>query len=526
MKKSCSLSARPAIRASLAPISAAFCAVLFLSAAFLAGCKNSSDDPPPAAADVNAIIDGSSDDDGAKTVTFTDGEVKADEVDSLTYLFSGLSGEGKFEVKSNAGWTNITGDTMSVEAAGSDKIAKLSIDLTGTAKQYEMAYNIGDPKDISGSTVSFKMYIPPAYAEAGATAYPMVSLWTKTSGWTGTKFAEFNTLSIGSGWKTIDVDFAAKTVSVDGTALAAGTGETAAFSNANLANLTDTKLIVIGFYGDALPATMTGDFYFDWFNVSGFATPVLAAPAISQDANTISITAASGATIHYTIDGSDPTASSAQYTQAFDIAADTVVKAIAVQSGYTTSAAASRSCVYVNTAGDTTLDLEAVDFKFASDAAAAADDNSTFGTAGSRFGWAKEDAAGSDGVLVIEGVDAKPGAWQKTVFGLQLASAAASPSKISFRIKVGADYAADWYQYVKVVARLGEAWAWTEASALIKYPQDGFTADAWKVIELDAADFTGGSLADLRAVTFEFGRDYPGGAAAFSDILIDWVDVQ
>ncbi len=313
---------------------------------------------------------------------------------------------------------------------------------------------------------------------------------------------------------------------MDGTALAAGTGETAAFSNANLANLTDTKLIVVGFYGDALPATMTGDFYFDWFNVSGFATPVLAAPAISQDANTISITAASGATIHYTIDGSDPTASSAQYTQAFDIAADTVVKAIAVQSGYTTSAVASRSCVYVNTAGDTTLDLEAVDFKFASDSAAAADDNSTFGTAGSRFGWAKEDAAGSDGVLVIEGVDAKPGAWQKTVFGLQLASAAASPSKISFRIKVGADYAADWYQYVKVVARLGEAWAWTEASALIKYPQDGFTADAWKVIELDAADFTGGSLADLRAVTFEFGRDYPGGAAAFSDILIDWVDVQ
>jgi len=73
MKKSCSLSARPAIRASLAPISAAFCAVLFLSAAFFAGCKNSSEDPPPAAADVNAIIDGSSDDDGAKTVSFTDG---------------------------------------------------------------------------------------------------------------------------------------------------------------------------------------------------------------------------------------------------------------------------------------------------------------------------------------------------------------------------------------------------------------------------------------------------------------------
>ena len=132
-------------------------------------------------------------------------------------------------------------------------------------------------------------------------------------------------------------------------------------------------------------------------------------------------------------------------------------------------------------------------------------------------------------MLVIEGVDAKPAEWQKTVFSLQLASAAASPSKISFRIKVGADYAADWYQYVKVVARLGDAWTWTAAldSALIKFPENGaFTADTWKVVELDAADFAGGSLADLRAVTFEIGRDYPGGAAAFSDILIDWVDVQ
>ena len=38
-------------------------------------------------------------------------------------------------------------------------------------------------------------------------------------------------------------------------------------------------------------------------------------------------------------------------------------------------------------------------------------------------------------------------------------------------MKVGADYAADWFQYVKVAARLGDGWTWTEYASLLKFPQ-------------------------------------------------------
>lgn len=490
------------------------------------GCKNASNDDPDDH-DVDAIVSGAQDDDGAKTATFLDGAVRVDDEDDLAYLFSGLSGEGKFEVKSNAAWANVTADVASVVAAGSDKMAKFDLELQGSAAvQYEVAYNIGDPKDITGKTVSFKIYVPEAYAAAGETAYPMVSLWTKTSGWTGTKFAELNTLTVGSGWKTVAVDFDAEIVTVDGVAVTAGTGETVSFSAANLANLADTKLIVVGFYAESIPATMLGSFYLDWLDVSGFATPVLAAPAISVDSNEVTITAAEGATIHYTVDSAEPTSASAEYTAPFSITADTTVKAIAVMDGYTTSAVATKLCEFADLASDLTLDADTADFKFASDIAAGSDDGSTFGASGSRFSWAKETAEGSDGVLVIEGVDAAPAEFQKSCFTIQLPAAAAAPASISIRMKVGAAYVADWYQYVKVAARLGEGWTWTEYDSLFKFPQDGFTADAWKTLTLDAADFNGDSIADLRAITLEIGRDYAGGAAAIDDILIDWVDVQ
>lgn len=490
------------------------------------GCKNASSDDP-ASEDLGAVEAGAAESDGTVTVSFTDGVVKADDEDGLTYLFSGLSGEGKFEVKSNAGWTNITAETSSVAAAGSDKMAKFDLDLQGsTAKQYEIAYNIGDPKDISESAVSFKIYVPEAYAAPGETAYPLVSLWTKTSGWTGSKFLELSTLTLGSGWKTVAVDFAAETVTVDGEAVAAGTGETVDFAAAKLANLTDTKLVVIGLYGEALPVSMIGPFYLDWLDVSGFATPVLADPVISVDANQVTIDAADGATVYYTVNGDAPTSASAVYGAPFAITEDTTVKAYASKAGYADSAVVTRLCAFVDLGSDATLDADGTDFKFASDVAAATDDSSSFGTTGARFSWALEDAAGSDGVLVVEGVDAVPAAWQKTVITLQLPAAAADPSAVAFRMKVGADYAADWFQYVKVAARLGDGWTWTEYASLLKFPQDGFTADAWKTVTLEAADFAGASLADLRAVTIEIGRDFPGGATAIGDILIDWVDVQ
>jgi Chitobiase/beta-hexosaminidase C-terminal domain/Fibronectin type III domain len=69
----------------------------------------------------------------------------------------------------------------------------------------------------------------------------------------------------------------------------------------------------------------------------------LASPAFSvtpgqyTSAQTVSLSAAAGATIYYTTNGVSPTTSSTKYTSALTVSASQVIQAIAVQSGYTTS---------------------------------------------------------------------------------------------------------------------------------------------------------------------------------------------
>ena len=72
------------------------------------------------------------------------------------------------------------------------------------------------------------------------------------------------------------------------------------------------------------------------------ATPSITGTTPFTDNTTVTITCATdGATIHYTIDGSTPTASSATYSSPIAISATTTVKAIAVKSGMTDSDVAS-----------------------------------------------------------------------------------------------------------------------------------------------------------------------------------------
>jgi len=72
-------------------------------------------------------------------------------------------------------------------------------------------------------------------------------------------------------------------------------------------------------------------------------------PTITGDANTfftsktVTITAADGAAIYYTLDGSNPTTSSTRYTQPFEITNTTTVKAIAVEDGKNASSIASET---------------------------------------------------------------------------------------------------------------------------------------------------------------------------------------
>lgn len=76
----------------------------------------------------------------------------------------------------------------------------------------------------------------------------------------------------------------------------------------------------------------------------GSNTPVVALPNISgdtpfPDTSTVTITAAAGAEIHYTIDGSTPTAASPVYSTALTLTDTTTVKAIAIVDGVSSEVA-------------------------------------------------------------------------------------------------------------------------------------------------------------------------------------------
>ena len=84
-------------------------------------------------------------------------------------------------------------------------------------------------------------------------------------------------------------------------------------------------------------------------------------PIISIDnSGNVTITAAEGVTIYYTIDGSDPTTGSSQYSTSFSVSNGTTVKAIAVKSGYDNSPVATMQYVISSVSGGivTLNDLE------------------------------------------------------------------------------------------------------------------------------------------------------------------------
>ena len=80
---------------------------------------------------------------------------------------------------------------------------------------------------------------------------------------------------------------------------------------------------------------------------TGSLTPSLTSPTISgntqfTDSTQVSMSGPDGAEIHYTTDGSVPTAESAVYSEAFSLSATTTVKAIAIKDGQSSEVVSKR----------------------------------------------------------------------------------------------------------------------------------------------------------------------------------------
>lgn len=84
-------------------------------------------------------------------------------------------------------------------------------------------------------------------------------------------------------------------------------------------------------------------------NSDTLAAPIISGNTSFSSSTQVTITAAEGATIKYTTDGSTPTSSSSTYSAALTINATTTVKAIAIKNGVTSEVA---SKVFTKSSGD------------------------------------------------------------------------------------------------------------------------------------------------------------------------------
>ena len=96
------------------------------------------------------------------------------------------------------------------------------------------------------------------------------------------------------------------------------------------------------------------NFYLDLFVYGGSVTPTVATPVFSMASGTyyeeidVEISCATdGATIYYTLDGSDPTAESEVYAEPIHVDSDVTIKAIAMLEGYDNSGIASANYVII-----------------------------------------------------------------------------------------------------------------------------------------------------------------------------------
>jgi Legume lectin domain/Chitobiase/beta-hexosaminidase C-terminal domain len=245
------------------------------------------------------------------------------------------------------------GDTMTVHITYNGTTLAMTVTDTTVNATFTTSWPINIPQTIGGNTA----FVGFTGGTGGLTASQKIESWTFAS--TGSAPVQVQTPVITpgsesfSGTLSVSITDATSGFSIfyttDGSAPVPGAGTTKQYTTALSLTATTTLNAIATASGDTNSATATATYTLE----APTATPVFSPKAGTiPTTQTISITDA-GAAIHYTTNGSTPTASSTLYSGPVTIAATTTFNAIAISTGFAPSAVATATYTIAPTAKPT-----------------------------------------------------------------------------------------------------------------------------------------------------------------------------
>jgi hypothetical protein len=245
------------------------------------------------------------------------------------------------------------GDTMTVHITYDGTTLAMTITDTTVNATFSTSWPVNIPQTIGGNTA----FVGFTGGTGGETASQKIESWTFAS--TGSAPAQVQTPVISPGSEsftgTLPVLITDATsgslifYTTDGSAPVPGAGTTKQYGTALNLTATTTLNAIATLSGDTNSATATATYTLE----APTATPVFSPKAGTiPTTQAISITDA-GAAIHYTTNGSTPTASSTLYSGPVTITATTTFNAIAISTGFAPSAVATATYTIAPTATPT-----------------------------------------------------------------------------------------------------------------------------------------------------------------------------
>ncbi len=244
--------------------------------ALLAGCASEPNSPAKKTAPSlpEAVKTGAAGIDAAETkasMTFANASIKPWSADGGKNYLVDNEFYSKIQ-KEGSDWAlDIMPAKVKIVDVGDDNVVSLGLNMS-IDKQCEYAYlfNVSNQakarKDISGTVLKIRFYVPEVYAKAGEKNYPVLRIVIRDKNWMAHflegDIEDLNTFEIGAGWHTFVVDFTNQTFEIGN---AKGDFELNDYDSI----VKSVNSIDLNFWGQDLNKAMNEPFYMDWVGFEG-----------------------------------------------------------------------------------------------------------------------------------------------------------------------------------------------------------------------------------------------------------------